>query len=494
VLEKLCFVGIAVQLLEHLRSQVQLGNEQTGVHMLRFIQKPNSAALAFLIAGAAWFVIGTLYGLVSAIHLMAPELFNNIPWLVFGRERPIHVNTVLFGFVTSTLIGCGLYYMPALLRTRLWSEPLAWFAFLMWNITVVSGPLTFSFGITQGREYTEYIWPFDVTAMVAFVVLLCDVVMTIANRKENILYVSVWYFLGTFLWMAGTYPIGNVMWRPYTGAMPGLLDSIFLWFYGHNLPGLLLTPLAAGAAYFVVPRVTKTPLYSHAMSLIGFWTLLALYAHIGGHHILQAPIPNWLKAFSVIDSILMVVPVFVVLANLWLTARGRGGALLHDPAGRWVLAGTIWYFITCIQGPIQSLPAVQKVTHFNNWTIGHAHIAVLGFAGFIAIGAMWHILPLTVKRRVYSDRLINLQFGLVSLGLGGFFAVLTAAGLIQGSSWYNGEVVYKVLPQIAVYMGLRAMFGIFIISGALIGLYNALMTVWRGDPFEPSPLEEEEPA
>lgn len=462
--------------------------------MLKYLQKPNSAALAFLVSGAVWFVVGTLYGIVSAIDLMAPEFFDNIGWLNFGRTRPIHVNTMLFGFLTTTLIGGGLYYTPALLRTRLWSEPLAWFALLMWNITVLSGPLTFSFGMSQGREYTEYLWTFDVTAMIAFSALLCEVVMTIADRKENILYVSVWYFLGTFLWMAGTYPVGNVMWRPATGAMPGLLDSILLWFYGHNLPGLLLTPLAVGAAYYVIPRVAKTPLYSHVLSLIGFWTLLSLYAHIGGHHILQAPIPNWLKAFSIIDSVLMVIPVFAVLANIWLTARGRSGAVLRDPAGRWVLGGTIWYLITCIQGPIQSLPAVQRVTHFNNWVVAHAHIAVLGFAGFIAIGAMWHVLPLITHRRLYSDRLVHLQFGLITIGLAGFFTVLSIAGLIQGSAWYNGQVVYKVLPQIGVYMSLRAMFGIFLIAGGLIGLYNVIMTIRHGEPFEVSPLEEEEAA
>jgi cytochrome c oxidase cbb3-type subunit 1/cytochrome c oxidase cbb3-type subunit I/II len=141
---------------------------------------------------------------------------------------------------------------------------------------------------------------------------------------------------------------------------------------------------------------------------------------------------------------------------------------------------------------LQSLPTVQRVTHFNNWVVGHAHIAVLGFSGCIAIGALWHILPLVTGRRLYSNRLVNLQFGLVNIGLGGFFAVLTSAGLIQGSSWYNGEVVYKVLPQIAVYMGLRAMFGIFILAGASIGLYNVIMTIRRGEVFVPGPLEEED--
>lgn len=453
--------------------------------MLTFTKKTNSAALAFFVAGSIWFLVGTLYGLTTAIHLVAPEFFNNISFLVFGRTRPIHVNTIIYGFITSVLIGAALYYVPALLRTRLWSERLAWAGFVFWNIAVISGPATFSFGITQAREYTEYIWPFDVCVMLAFLALLVDLVMTIACRQEKALYVSVWYVMGTMLWMAGVYPIGNVMWDPVNGAVPGILDSIFLWFYGHNVVGLLLTPMAIGAAYFVVPRVTGKPLFSHVLSLIGFFTLVAIYTHIGGHHILQTPIPNWLKTITVIDSVAMIVPVFTALANIWLTARGHFGKLWHDVGGRFVLAGTFWYLLTCIQGPIQSLPTVQRVTHFNNWTIGHAHIAVLGFAGFIALGAMWNVLPLITRREIYSRRLVNLQFGLVLFGLMGFFLVLTTAGLIQGSAWLNGETVYKVLPQIAPYMMLRALLGIFIITASIVGLYNLLMTLWHGKPIIP---------
>ena len=453
--------------------------------------KPQSAAVAFMVAGSAWFALGTIYGLFSAIHLLAPEFFNNIPWLVFGRTRPVHVNTMIFGFVANMLIGCALYYVPALLRTRLWSQKLGWIAFIFWQIAVLSGPVTFPFAITQGREYAEYVWIFDLCIMISLLTLVFNCVLTIAARRQNMLYVSVWYAIGALIWTAGVYPIGNVMWHPSSGALPGLIDSIFLWFYGHNLVGLLLTPLAIGAAYFVVPRVTRTPLYSHTLSLIGFWTLLALYAHIGGHHLLQAPIPNWLKSISVVDSMAMIIPVFTVLANVWLTARGSLSRLWKDPAGRFVLAGTIWYLIVGIQGSVQSLPAVQRITHFNNWVIGHAHIAVLGFSGFIALGAMWHVLPLAAGRRLYSHRLVNVQFGLALLGLIGFFAVLTAAGLIQGVGWYNGEAIYRVLPEIAPFMVLRAALGILIMAASFLGLYNAIRTL-RGAPLRESesPLQE----
>jgi cbb3-type cytochrome c oxidase subunit I len=280
------------------------------------------------------------------------------------------------------------------------------------------------------------------------------------------------------------------MWHPYTGAEAGLIDSVFLWFYAHNLVGLLLTPLALAAAYFVIPRVTKTPLYSHTLSLLGFWVLVAIYTHIGGHHILQTPIPTWLKTVSVVDSIGMLIPVFTVLANLWLTARGKFGLLWRDAGGRWILVGTLWYLVTCIQGPLQSLPSVQKITHLTQWTVGHAHIAVLGFAGFIALGLLWHVLPLIVRRELWSKRLVSLQFGLIMFGLGGFFVSLTMAGLIQGTSWRHGTALYNVLPSLAPYFVLRLVSGLFIFTGAWLGLINAVMTVRRGKPLDP--LREDE--
>lgn len=450
--------------------------------------RPNSTALAFIVTGAFWFVLGTTYGLMLAIHLVSPEFFNNIPWFAFSRLRPAHVDSVLFGFVTTTLLGAVLYMVTAVLRTKLWSEPLGWASVILWNMTMLSAPLTFPFGYSQGREYAEHLWPFDVTLMLSILLLIVNIIMTIVDRKEQSLYVTVWYYVGTLVWTAGFYPIGNVMWRPETGALAGIADPILQWFYGHALPGLLLTPLAVGAAYYVVPRVARTPLNSHTLSLVGFWTLVAFYTHIGGHHLLQTPIPNWLKVVTVVNSVSMAVPVFVALANLWLTARGFFTRLLQDPAGKLVLTGTLWYLLTCVQGPFQSLGFAQRVTHLNNWVIGHSHIAVLGFSGFIALGAMWHVLPPILRKRIWSTRLVNLQFGLLLAGLSGFFVSITVAGLVQGEAWDNGTTVYRTIPLIFPYMVARAASGVLIVSAAYVGFYNLIMSMRKSGPFEPQPL------
>jgi cbb3-type cytochrome oxidase subunit 1 len=234
----------------------------------------------------------------------------------------------------------------------------------------------------------------------------------------------------------------------------------------------------------MIPRITKAPLYSQTLGIIGFWTLLAFYTHIGAHHLIQAPIPTWLKTVSIIDSYAMMLPVAVVLINWWYTSRGRFSNFMVDPAAKFLLVGSIWYAIVCIQGPLQSLPSVQRVTHFTNWVIGHSHIAVLGFTGFIALAGMYYILPYISGRRIYSQALINAQYWLVLTGLVGFFVVLTAAGLIQGQDWLNGETVYRVVPLIKPYMILRLAFGLLIIAGAIIGLYNVIMTFYKGETIQ----------
>ncbi|MGI6295729.1 MAG: cbb3-type cytochrome c oxidase subunit I [Armatimonadota bacterium] len=451
---------------------------------LRYWEKENSAAKTWLISGAVWMVVGTIAGLGSATHLVAPDFFANIPILEFGRIRAVHVNTVFFGFVVSMLMGSGLYILPKVLGTKLYSEPMGNLAALFFNAAILLGDIALLAGMTQAREYAEYIYPADVLVVLTFLLLSVECVATIARREEPLLYVAAWYITGAVLWTSFVYFVGNVMWHPSTGSESGIVDAIFLWLYGHNVFGLLVTPLAVGIGYYMVPRIARAPLYSQLLGIIGFWTLLAFYAHIGGHHLIQAPVPTWLKTVSIIDSFAMIIPVAVVLINWWYTARGRFDRFLVNPAGKLMMVGSIWYALTCIQGPLQSPAWIQRITHLNNWTVGHAHLAVLGFTGFIALGGMYYVLPSVTGRRLYSERLVNLQYWLVLIGLSGFFTVLTIAGLIQGSNWNNGETVYRVVPLMKPYMALRLAFGLPIIVAAMVGLYNVIMSIRHGKPLQ----------
>jgi cytochrome c oxidase cbb3-type subunit 1 len=421
--------------------------------------------------------MATLMGLAGATELIAPDLSHNISWLVFGRVRPIHVNLVLFGFVTPGLLASAFYFLPRLLQTEIYSERLGLMTAGLWNITLVAAVISLAAGHSQGREYAELIWPIDLLVVACFGLVCFNLFMTVKRRQEPLLYVSVWYVCAAVILTSVTYCIGNVIWQPNSGALVGIPDAIILWFYGHNIFGLLLTPLSIAVAYYVIPTAIRSPLYSHTLSLIGFWSLLVVYTHIGTHHLLQVPVPTWLKVIAIVDSVAMVIPVMVFLINIWYTAKGKLGEIHADIGAKFVFTGTIMYFFVSIQGSIMALPQVQRVTHFNNWVVGHAHIGVLGFAAMIALGGLYFIIPRITGRPLYSRLLADLQYWLILIGVVGFTVVLTTVGLIQGNAWLNGETVYRVLPEIHLYYVLRASLGVLIFSSAIIGLYNIIRSL-----------------
>ncbi len=439
--------------------------------------KPDEAhktALAFFVSSACWFVVATIGGFFLASAMVAPDLalYKNIPWLVFSRLRPLHTNMMIFGFVGSALVGAMFYYVPHLSRTPLYCRRLGRITLWVWNMAIAAGSLTLLLGYTQSREYAEWIWPVDIMVLLGFLLIFYNLLKTVQARREKLLYVSVWYAFGSLIFIFFIYFFGNAVWNPRTGSLVGMPDGILAWFYGHGVVGLFLTPLAVGLSYYIIPLVSRAPLFSHTLSLVGFWTILMFYPHIGTHHLLQTPAPTWLKLVAVTGSVGMLIPVLVVLVNLWMTMRGRLGNLHSNIGGKFVFAGLVWYLLVCLQGPFQSLPYVQRVTHLTNWVIGHSHIAVFGFSGFIALGGIYYILPRITGRPLYSAKLADVQYWLLLIGLSGFFLVLTIAGLIQGSGWLSGAVVYKILPELHVYFVFRLGFGILIIAGAALGLYN----------------------
>ncbi len=444
--------------------------------------QPDTAAYltvkGFCLTSALWMMAATLIGFVAAIELVAPDLTGNISWLLFSRIRPIHVNLVLFGFVTPGLLASAFYLVPRLLRTPLYSERLGVVTVALWNVALVALVITLAAGLTQGREYAEMIWPIDVGIVAVFCLVFINLIMTVKHRQEKILYVSVWYVLAAVVLTATTYSLGNVIWRPDSGALTGIPDAILLWFYGHNVFGLLLTPLSAAVAYYIIPQVCRAPLYSHTLSLLGFWSLIVIYTHIGTHHLLQVPAPTWLKVVAIVDSIAMVIPVMAFLINIWYTARGKLGLVHADIGGKFVFTGTIMYFIVSMRGSMMALPDVQRVTHFTHWVVGHAHVGVLGFAGMIALGGLYFIIPRITGRPLFSRFLADLQYWMVLIGVAGFAIVLTISGLIQGTAWLNGETVYRTLPQIHIYNILRASLGLLIFLSAVSGCYNIFRSLF----------------
>jgi len=477
------------------------------------LDKPDSAALFGLISGAVWFAIGVLYGLVMSNELTTPDIFAGIPQLVFSRLRPAHVNMMLFGFLTTAFYGAWYFIVPRLCQTPLRSNRAANILLILWNITIVIGTIALMNGDTQGKEYTEYPWYIDWPVEILLIVNAVIIFQTIAARREPKLYVSLWYIGGSVIWIALMYFIGSVMWHPFstylgpdghthilwdnnasnlpdgvsnfqrTGSFIGLDDAVWNWFYGHNVFGLYITTGGIAITYYLVPKLARRPLYSHLMSLIGFWSIALLYTNTGQHHLLQAPIPNWLKIISVIGSVSLFIPVFAFNTNLYMTMRGQWGQMLENIPLRFVLTGAFFYLAASFQGTIQSFMAVNRFVHFSQWTVAHAHLALLGAFGFIAAGAMHYMVPQIVRKPLWSRNLADTQYWLMLVGINGFFWALTAAGLAQASAWVTlGEQVVKAYPVVKPYFFLRSAFGGMIAVGVWMQLINLVMTLRSPGP------------
>ena len=443
--------------------------------------EPNSASARFLRWSVVWLVFAVLVGLTAATKFVFPDFLAHTPWLAFGRLRPIHVNTIIFGWLQMGLCAAMLYIVPQLTRTRLYSEPLGHVACWLNNLIVAAGVITLALGITQGKEYEEYVWPYlDVALLLALALIAVNVFATIARRTEPQLYVSLWYFMGSLIWMPLLYGIGNF---PFYS---GVNDANVNWFYGHNLIGLWVTPLGVGIGYYLLPKIINTPLFSHRLSLLGFWTIALFYVWTGAHHLIYGPVPVWLQNVAIISSLSMILPVVVVVLNVFLTMRGHWSAFRRELSLRFLLIGMVAYMITCLQGPLQSMRWLNAHIHFTNWVVGHAHLALLATFSFVIFAAVYFILPRLAGRPWHSRRLGEWHFWLTLLGAWLMVGDLTISGWDQGTMWFRfGGQGIAIVRATWVFYLTRMLAGVLIVAGQLIFAYNVARTV-RSRPAEAS--------
>lgn len=433
-----------------------------------------------------WLTVVDLFGLILALELVSPNLFAGFPYLLFSRIRPLHVNGVIFPWLSMMYWGALFYMLPRLTGLRsMWSERLATWTAWGFNLFFLLGILTIATGHTQGREYAEFIWPLDIFLIVLWLSNVFNVIMTVANRRVKPLYVTTWWALASPLWLAADYIIGNVIWRPgdiwgngVSGALStSMADGILNWWYSHNLFGLWLTPMLLAGLYYLVPRITKTPLYSHTLSLISFWGMAFFYTGVGHHHLLQTPSPGWLKSIAILSSMSLLIPVFAFVTNILMTMRGNWDKFFTNLPLRFGLTGFVFYFLVNIQGSFEAIQSFNRLTHFTNFVVAHAHLALLGAFTFLGMGMIDYIVPQVLKKPLYSTRLAEWQYWLIVIGFLGFFWVLTIAGFVQGQSWLRGIPEVNVLPMLRPYFMARAVFGAMIVISGLVQAYNIYKTV-----------------
>ena len=445
----------------------------------------------FTIMTLVWGAIGMFVGVYIASELAYPFLNFDIPYITFGRLRPVHTGAVIFGFGGSALFATSYYVVQRTCQARLFSDGMASFTFWGWQAIIVCAALGNVLGYSQGREYAEMEWPIDLMIEVVWVTYLIIFVGTLMKRKQPHIYVANWFYLAFILATALLHtfnnlavPISLFSMKSYS-LFSGAQDAMTQWWYGHNAVGFFLTAAFLGMMYYFVPKQAGRPVYSYRLSVLHFWAIIFLYMWAGAHHLHWTAIPDWTSTLAATFSIMLLLPSWGGMINGLMTLSGAWDKIRTDPIIRMMVIAIAFYGMSTFEGPMMSIKAVNSLSHYTEWTIGHVHSGALGWVGMITFGAIYYLTPKLWNRdRLYSLRLVNWHFWLATLGIVLYAAVMWVAGIQQGLMWREydaqGFLVYSFAESVAAmfpYYVLRAVGGGMYLLGSLIMAYNILMTI-----------------
>lgn len=384
-------------------------------------------------------VLGMSIGLYISINtFIIPEYFSS-EYFSFGRSRPSHVGAVLFLWLLSCDMGLIFFIVQRLCGIPLWRPKIALTGCVLWWLSLIPGNFSYPFGTNMGWEYAELPkwigWmPIRFTFYFSFVLMAISLFGTIFNRRYEKMYVSLWYIMGTLIWTAIT--IFESYWT--IDYLPGGISRVNAsFFYVHNVVGLIFTPMGLAAAYYFLPKFAGMPIYNHRLSMVGFWTIAFFYGWIGTHHMMHGPVSQWLQTTAVIFSIWLFIPVFTVVTNFLGTLAPNWKKYSESAPLRFIMMGTVFYLMTCIQGPLMAVRNINEITSKTDWVIGHSHISLYGTFTYFAIAGIYYVVPVISRRPLYSDKLADWHFTLNLFGSVPFLLALWIGGFLQGMEWAN---------------------------------------------------------
>jgi cytochrome c oxidase cbb3-type subunit 1 len=394
--------------------------------------------LAFLGSAVFWLAVGSLFGLVTSLKFNLPDLWTSSAALTFGRLRPAHLNLVAYGWLSMGGVATSLWLMPRLVRHPLVGGTWALAGAAFWNVGVAAGLWALLAGWTEGTEWLEFPWQIDLFLVVGGALAGVPLLQTLRASSVRHYYVSVWYLVAAFLWFPILFLVANV-----PGVHFGVEHAAVNWWFAHNVLGLWFTPMALGAAYYLIPKLVGRPIHSYGLSLLGFWGLALFYSHVGIHHLIGGPVPTWLVTVSTVTSMMMFVPVIAVAVNHHLTMRGHFDTLRRSPTLRFVVAGAVMYTLTSAEGSLQALRTVNQTTHFTHFTIAHAHLGAYGFVSFVLFGSSYFLLPRLLGREWPRPSWIDAHFWLSLAGIAIYVIGLSIGGWLQGRAMLDGAQPFE---------------------------------------------------
>jgi cytochrome c oxidase cbb3-type subunit 1 len=443
-----------------------------------------------VIATMFWGIAGLLAGVFIAAQLSFPWL-NLEPYLNFGRVRPLHTSAVIFAFGGNALLATSFYVVQRTCRTTLAYPGMARFVFWGYQLFIVLAATGYLLGIGQGKEYAEPEWYVDLWLTIVWLAYLAVFVGTLLRRHEPHIYVANWFYLAFIITVAMLHVVNNLAMpvsllgaKSYS-AFAGVQDALTQWWYGHNAVGFFLTAGFLAMMYYFVPKQAGRPVYSYRLSIIHFWSLIFLYIWAGPHHLHYTALPDWAQTLGMVFSVMLWMPSWGGMINGLMTLNGAWDKVRTDPIIRMMVLALAFYGMSTFEGPMLSIKAVNSLSHYTDWTIGHVHSGALGWNGMITFACVYYLVPrLWQKPRLYSLRMINWHFWLATLGIVFYASSMWVAGITQGLMWReygaDGYLVNSFVDTVAalhpMYI-LRMVGGLMYLAGALIMVWNIAMTI-----------------
>lgn len=461
----------------------------------------NKTVRNFAIATIVWGIIGMTVGLLIALQLIKPGMNMGSQYTTFGRIRPLHTNAVIFAFVGNAIF-MGVYYsLQRLLKARMFSDVLSKIHFWGWQLIIVSAVITLPLGFTSSHEYAELEWPIDIAITLIWVVFGVNMFGTIIKRREQHMYVAIWFYIATFVTVAVLH-IVNSFQLPISAfksyyLYAGVQDALVQWWYGHNAVAFFLTTPYLGMMYYFLPKMANRPVYSYKLSILHFWSLIFIYIWAGPHHLLYTSLPSWAQSLGVAFSIMLIAPSWGGMINGLLTLRGAWDKVREEATLKFMVVGLTAYGMATFEGPMLALKQINAIAHYTDWIVAHVHVGALGWNGFLTFGILYWLIPRIYRTELYSKKLAAFHFWIGTLGIIFYAVPLYFAGFTQGLMWkeFTEEGLLKypnfletVLQIIPMYM-LRAAGGAMYLAGVLVMTYNLIKTVNQGKLLANEPAE-----
>jgi cytochrome c oxidase cbb3-type subunit 1 len=447
----------------------------------------------FALMTIVWAIVGMAVGVWIAAELLWPALNFDVPWLTYGRLRPLHTNAVIFAFGGSALFATSYYVVQRTCHVRLFGEKLAAFTFWGWQLVIVLAAVTLPLGMTQGKEYAELIWPIDVLIAVVWVAYAIVFFGTLAIRRVQHIYVANWFYAAFIITVAILHIINSL-------ALPvdfmlsypiyaGVVDAMVQWWYGHNAVGFFLTAGFLGIMYYFVPKQAGRPIYSYRLSVVHFWALISIYMWAGPHHLHYTTLPDWAQSLGMVFSVMLLAPSWGGMINGIMTLSGAWHKLRTDPVLKFMIVSLSFYGMSTFEGPMMSIKTVNALSHYTDWTIGHVHSGALGWVAMISLGALYALIPrLYGRESMYSTKLIDVHFWTSTIGTVMYIASMWIAGVMQGLMWRavndDGTLTYSFIESLAAtypYYAVRLLGGTLFLAGTFVMVYNVYKTIKVGE-------------